>query len=264
MEMARWTDHREIPHGKAKKSGVAKVWTRVSNLVGINSRNVRYFKLHESFRRTDKMQSVITTPEDVRIFHSDSKEHKKCKDGNAGWLFSQLLGDCLGLINGTRWTNLRSQVDPTFSHKASVDRLPETNESAQEYLNGLSQYGQTIDADKIMIVHAANAFMRFPLFHTAHVLYGSMTEESKQEFWAIGQTRLALLRHVISGGIFRFQATKWLKKGAVQELEAFQNRWYEFNSNMYKSAVAASSGAPIIALWQGVLDGTSSEVEVRC
>ena len=170
----------------------------------------------------------------------------------------------MGLINGTRWTNLRSQVDPAFSHKASVDRLPETNESAQEYLNGLSQYGQMIDAEKTMIVHAANAFMRFPLFHTAHVLYGSMTEESKQEFWAIGQTRLALLRHVIAGGIFRFKATKWLKKNAVQELEAFQKRWYQFNSNMYKSAVAASSGAPIIGLWQGVLDGTSSQTEVRC
>lgn len=114
-----------------------------------------------------------------------------------------------------------------------------------------------------MIVHAANAFMRFPLFHTAHVLYGSMTEESKQEFWAIGQTRLALLRHVIAGGIFRFKATKWLKKSAIQELEAFQKRWYEFNSHMYKSAVAASSGAPIIGLWQGVLDGTSSKAEVK-
>lgn len=42
MEMARWTDHREIPHGKAKKSGVAKVRTRVSNLVGVNSGNVSY------------------------------------------------------------------------------------------------------------------------------------------------------------------------------------------------------------------------------
>ncbi len=168
----------------------------------------------------------------------------------------------MGLINGSRWTKLRSRVDPAFSHRASVERLPETNESAQEYLNGLSQYGQTVDDEKVIIVHAANAFMRFPLFHTAHVLYGQMTEESKQEFWAIGQTRLSLLRHVIAGGMFRFKASKWLKKSATQELEAFQQRWYEFNYTMYKSALASSSGAPIITLWQSVLDGTSAKIEV--
>lgn len=205
---------------------------------------------------------VITTPEDVRIFHSDSKEHKKCENGNAGWLFSQLLGDCLGLINGARWTKLRSQVDPAFSHRVTVERLPKTSESAQEYLNDLGQYGRNVDDEKVMVFHAANTFMRFPLFHTANVLYGSMTEASKQEFWAIGQTRLALLRYVIAGGIHRFKVSKWVNKSASQELEAFQKRWYEFNYNMYKNALASSPTAPIVSLWQSVLDGTSYKTEI--
>lgn len=145
----------------------------------------------------------------------------------------------------------------------SVERLPETNESAQEYLKDLSQYGRTVDDEKVMVFHAANTFMRFPLFHTAHVLYGSMTEASKQEFWSIGQTRLALLRYVIAGGIHRFKASKWVNKSASQELEAFQKRWYEFNYSMYKNALASSPTAPIVSLWQGVLDGKSSKTEVK-
>lgn len=144
----------------------------------------------------------------------------------------------------------------------SVERLPETSESAQEYLNDLSQYGRTVDDEKVMIYHAANTFMRFPLFHTAHVLYGSMTEASKQEFWSIGQTRLALLRYVIAGGIHRFKVSKWVNKSASQELDAFQKRWYEFNNRMYENALTSSPTAPIVALWQSVLDGKSSKTEV--
>ena len=210
----------------------------------------------------DMICSVITKPEDVRAFHSDSPKHKKCESSNAGWLFAQLLGDCLGFLNGERWERLRSQVEPPFSHKVSMIRLPDTREEARLHLDQLSKYNQNTISEKTLSLHATSAFMKFPFFHTAATIYGTLTEQNKDDLWSIGQTRIALLRHVITGGIHRFEASKWLSKEAFRDLEVFRVEWYGFNEKMYKDRQSYTPAPPIVDLWKSVLDGEMKSTEV--
>ena len=207
---------------------------------------------------------VITTPEHIRIFHSDTRDHQKCKSGNAGWLFHQILGDCLGLINGSRWETLRSPLSPLFSHEASMSRLMDTSAAARSYIDTLSQHSrckQTDDAGSL-VLHASSTFMKFPFFHTAGIIYGALTPDLQEELWEIGQSRLAIMRYVVTGGIYRFKASKWFAGGALRELEQFQGRWYDFNHKIYAQKALSASALPIVSLWQSTIISHSTEKEV--
>lgn len=144
-----------------------------------------------------------------------------------------------------------------------MDRLSYTSQAAHSYVNRLSEdTGVRYTADGSLIIHASSALMKFPFFHTASILYGPMREEIKEELWAIGMSRLALLRHVISGGIHRFGISKWAAKGASQELLDFQNRWHNFNERMYRKQYSTTTSPPIVSLWRSIEEGKSTGKEV--
>lgn len=132
---------------------------------------------------------------------------------------------------------------------------------AQEFVRGISQYH--IGNQKDFKINATAAFKKFPLFHTADVVYGSLTKKEQERFWSIGQSRLALLRYVVAGGLFRFEACKWLANGALKELAVFTERWTEFNLDVYKSRKNSNSAAPIVSLWESAAKGGRKQVEAR-
>lgn len=129
----------------------------------------------------------------------------------------------------------------------------------QQFVKGL----QTSDDLEQVTLNAITAFIRFPFFSTAQVVYGPMNNTEKDRLWSLGQKRLALLRHVIKGGVYRYKASKWLKRNASQELALFQAEWAAFNSDMYRSRVKISPQSAIVSLWRLQAESNNREVEVR-
>lgn len=165
----------------------------------------------------------------------------------------------MGLVNGTRWKNLRSEFDSSFSHRAIMLRSADIEDDACKFLRRLSiPHGQ-----EPLIIHASTAFMNFPFFCTSRLLYGPMTESEKDRLWSIGQKRIALMRHVIKGGVMRFKACKWLKSTAFKELCLFQTEWAAFNEDMYHSRKELYPSPPIVLLERSETEGRLCKVEVR-
>lgn len=164
----------------------------------------------------------------------------------------------MGLVNGIRWKNLKSEFDLSFSHQAVMQRSADIEGEAYRFLRKLEiGHGQ-----EPFTLHASTAFMRFPFFCTSHLLYGPMTESERDRLWSTGQTRLALMRHVIKGGIMRYKACKWLTSTAVKELSVFQKEWAAFNRDMYLSRLELDPPPPIVSLKRSETEGKLSKVEV--
>ncbi|QPH11341.1 hypothetical protein C2857_003059 [Epichloe festucae Fl1] len=202
-----------------------------------------------------KPEVVITKPEDVRAFHTDSSSHNKARSSNAGWLFHQLLGSCMGLVNGTRWKKIRSEFGPSFVYSAITQKALDISKDAKRYV-------EKFEDSPSLTVHVANAVSRFPFFCTANHLYGELSSEEQLELWELGQRNLRIMGHVLSGGLFRFPIARFLYRSATHDLEIFLNDWTMFNQRMYHARVNNDSQPPIVSLWGKVLDGTLTEGEV--
>ncbi|KAJ5894547.1 Cytochrome P450 E-class group I [Penicillium taxi] len=201
---------------------------------------------------------VITRPEDVKAFHSDSFTHRKSKSSNGGWLFHELLGDCMGLINGERWKQVRSHFEPQFTHRtvASISRYSEL--AAAGYLQGFD----TKRAEPLQL-HAASEFSRFPFMTTAEYLYGPLTKDQKAELWRLGQESLSLMGNVISGGVYRFRLCQWARPQSFRRLRRFQTEWRIFNEKIMKfPGLMNNNLPPAFEAWNGVKNGRISTDEV--
>ena len=237
---------------------MAKVWIFIPNLGGFSSRNVSSFSLFTSSCKILIMLSVITRPEDIRTFHSDSKFHNKAKSSNAGWFFHQILGECMGLINGDRWTQIRSEFNSYFTHKAVILKTDETSCYAKRHIQSWETTYPTSFTAK-----AAEVVTRYPFFCTAASLYGDLDDKEKEILWTLGQRSLGLMGHVLSGGFQRFWFAPLLYKKATQELDDFMEEWTAFNHTMFEKRRYEAPSLPIVSVWQKVLDGELDQKEVR-
>ena len=204
--------------------------------------------------------SVLSTPEDLKTFHTDSEKHGKPLDGNFGWYFGQVLGRCVGLLERDEWKAFRKVVDPTFNHQATIKRIGNCEEDAEEFVESLRSFSQGTQAKSSeggpFTVHAATAFMKFPFYFTAEVVYGKLSESEKDELWKVSEERLALLPYFFKGSMYR---TSWLKfwdRPAYNQLNAFLHNWAKFNENMAESRRHSDPSAPIVSMWDQYKEGT--------
>ncbi|RFU32823.1 hypothetical protein B7463_g3510, partial [Scytalidium lignicola] len=172
---------------------------------------------------------VLTKPEDVKTFYTDSSVHSKSPSSNGGWLFHQLLGDCMGLINGKRWKQTRVQFDPYFTHRAVSMVSPQLELAVTKYLQQL----EAKDAEYIEL-HATNT-ARFPFMTTAEYIFGPLTEIEKEELWSLGQRSLALMGNVLLGGLYRFKLYRWLRPRTYRQFKQFESDWTTFNERIINS-----------------------------
>ncbi|KAK4153858.1 cytochrome P450 [Chaetomidium leptoderma] len=201
---------------------------------------------------------VITRPEDIRSFHSDSAAHNKARSSNAGWMFHQLLGECMGLINGPRWTALRNEFGPTYAHSAVVEKASILSVEAREYVDHLDPQRRPG-----FRLRAADAVSRFPFFCTATSIYGPLSSQEKDQLWSVAQQNLAIMgKYVLLGGIYRSgRLSRWLSPASVRELGAFQAAWEEFNVRMFRTRREKRKLVPIVELWRHVEEGLVTKDE---
>lgn len=210
-----------------------------------------------------RVPSVITRPEDVRTFHSDSHSHEKAQSSNGGWLFHQILGCCLGLVNGQAWKDLRASFGPAFTHAFVASAFNYVNEQTKNYIDDMQNQPHTVlGADKSLTARVAEAVSAFPFFCTAEHLYGPLTPDEKAKLWSIGQMNLGLMGHVLAGGSTRFSFAPYLNREMARKLQHFQLEWSQFNSHVYKTRRHIASPPPFVASWHSVEVGELKEEEV--
>ncbi|CAI7591028.1 unnamed protein product [Penicillium bialowiezense] len=201
-------------------------------------------------------ENVLTTPKDLKDFHSDSALHKKSPSSNGGWFFHQLLGDCMGLINDHHWQAIRSQFHGYFTH-SSIAR-------SSSFLLGFTRdYFQHFAAQLAIEVQPVTHFSSFPFFATAEYLYGPLSKAEKDELWALGQRNLALMGCVLMGGVYRSQVCRWSKPEAYRQLKSFEHDWAKFNKTIVQRRKELHGPSPpVVEAWKAVENGTVTRKEV--
>ncbi|OAA59250.1 Cytochrome P450 [Akanthomyces lecanii RCEF 1005] len=121
-----------------------------------------------------RREVVLCRPEHLREFHrGDSKEHWKAPDGNMGYFFHRLLGECVGAQSGSEWTNIRSLFDPIYTTAAMSKYISTFRKEVQLWLDNLPGHGSAGDSDApFFAANISNKCGVLPLKLVAMTLYG--------------------------------------------------------------------------------------------
>ncbi|OCK77280.1 cytochrome P450 [Lepidopterella palustris CBS 459.81] len=206
---------------------------------------------------------VITTPEHLKIFHSDSEKHGKPRWQNLGWFVGQVLGRCVGLLEGEEWKHRRQVFDPPFRHGAAIARIADTETAAKAFVNELpllktangESKAQNItekekQSSESFTLHAVSAFMKFPFFLTAGVVYGEMDAQEKQELWNLAEKHMALLPYFVIGGPYRFAQGRWVHPSAYRKLRGYQAGWKDCHERMVQRRRSRGIRVPLVEYWE--------------
>ncbi|KAL1640185.1 hypothetical protein SLS58_007136 [Diplodia intermedia] len=209
---------------------------------------------------------VLTDPKDVQALYSHASNHTKDTTANLGWLFSQLLGQAVGLINGNRWTKLRKTLDPLFSHKQSLQYLDDFNASATTYAKRLDQYALEKNkgdgVEKNFVVNASQALMRFPYYEVAKLFYSNLTQHEIDRLWELGQLFTQVFAGAMDGGINRSPLTKLLNRPSWQRTRSYIEQWEAFTRESVQRRVDAGISDPLVSLWQQAGEDETARQEV--
>lgn len=199
--------------------------------------------------------SVITRPNQVKAFYRDSHLHTKSSDNNAGWLFEDLLGECVGVVSQKRWKRVRGHFDSHFTRGAAAEQTVMFIAEAESFLDSLkSSQNETV-------IDPANDLKYCPFYMVAGIFFGPLTSQQRETLHRIGPGREALFREAFMGGVNRFKLTKYLPNSALSRLRIFQSEWEQFVREAAEIARQRGSGS-IKSLWKLVQTNELSMSEV--
>ena len=168
----------------------------------------------------------------------------------------------MGLLEGEEWRHRRQVFDPPFRHGASVARIANTGSAAKTFVeslhllaatDGLPNSKPTAEMKKgdkeSFTLHAVSAFMKFPFYLTAGVIYGDLNEVEERELWDLAQKNMALLPYFVIGGPYRFSMGRWLHPAAYRKLEEYLVGWRDCHERMVQRRRAESIKVPLVDYW---------------
>ncbi|KAK0758273.1 hypothetical protein N5P37_009575 [Trichoderma harzianum] len=201
-----------------------------------------------------KREVVITKPEHVQAFYKDSHNHIKASDNNAGWLFGELLGSCVGVVSQKRWVRVRAPFEHHFTRPASLQRTLLLLNEARVFLQSMNKDNNSTT------INVTDDLKYCPFFMVASIFFGPLSAAQRHEIYTIGPLREALFRDAFSGGINRYAFAKYLPGSAMPKLREFQRRWEDFVKRSHDEATFSSGGA-IVSLLEAVERGGLSKEE---
>lgn len=158
---------------------------------------------------------------------------------------SQILGQCVGLLSGNSWRNLRSVSEKAFSRSASTAYVSLVKDRITSHVKELES-SKTLSKG---FLDPAGDLKLLPFFVVADVIYGKLSPELESKLRDIAPKREALFKHVITGGLARFPVSKYLPTKANCDLAEFRTEWHAFNRMAYDFAVSSGPNVPIIELY---------------
>lgn len=164
----------------------------------------------------------------------------------------------MGLINGEPWREIRALLNEPFVHRTVAETIPFFMHAAEQYLFQI-EHKDT----HVVELRAASSFSRFPFLTTAEYIYGPMEEFEKEDLWSLGQQSLALMGKVLTGGIFRLEACRWLKPQVHKQLTEFEKNWMAFNEQIVQRRRASGQlSSAVVQAWEAIDGGKVSKKEV--
>jgi cytochrome P450 len=197
----------------------------------------------------------LTQPHQIEEFFRDSHKHVKAKNNNSGWLFGEVLGDCVGLLSLHEWRDLRKYVEVPFSRPSSQRYSIDIQRQAVEFLKALNIGDEGC-------IDPARDLQFYPFLVVANILFGTLSAQQRKDLLELAPLREELFKEVIRGGINRLQISKYIPWSGHGLLLKFQKKWLAFVESAYRKALAEAPTAPIVTLWQGVEAGGVSERQV--
>jgi cytochrome P450 len=197
-------------------------------------------------------ESVLTCPEHIQAVFRDSDKHHKAVDNNSGYLMSQILGQCVGLVSGEQWRNVRNVVEKAFSRGVSTRYIALIEERTQNFFADL----QTSENLSKGLLDPAEDLKLLPFLVVAEVIYGKLSPAMEQQLRSIAPRRESLFKHVIRGGLARFTFSQYLPTAANRALFEFKTEWHAFNKMAFQRAISENIDAPIVEMFSAANAGT--------
>lgn len=202
---------------------------------------------------------VVRDAKDVEAIFKDSDKHNKAFNNNAGWLMGELLGKCLGLINGIEYHKLRDTSKHLFTHKSASTYLARIEEITEHHFNVLSTKGglQSGTIDPVADLRL------LPFWIVADIIYGDgLSAELKSELESLTTLRESLWTRMIQGGATRYSWSQYLPTKTTRDLKEFKRRWAKFNEEAYEGCKSAKGQAAIVQMYEGIESGSVEREQV--
>jgi cytochrome P450 len=204
--------------------------------------------------------SVLTKPEHIKIVFKDSDKHHKAVNNNSGYLMSQVLGKCVGLVSGQEWKHLRAVSGTAFARSNISSHVALIEERVARYLGHCEENGRLRDG----LIDPVEDLKMLPFLTVADVIYGKLSLGMEQTLRDLAPVHEKLFRHVIQGGLSRFGFSRFLPIEAQRTLRKFDAKWRAFNHAAYQRASERSlTETPIAQLFDALEKGTVSAEHVH-
>ncbi|MCJ1366514.1 hypothetical protein MMC16_005643 [Acarospora aff. strigata] len=195
---------------------------------------------------------VLTRPEHIQAVFKDSDKHSKAVDNNSGYLMSQILGQCVGLISRDQWKNVRAITEKPFLRSTATSYVSIIERRTRRHFDELRSNSNLTHG----FIDPAEDLKLLPFWVVAEVVYGELSPEMEHQLRELAPEREALFKHVIQGGLARFKWSKYLPTEANRALADFRTKWHAFNEFAHQRAVTLNTNAPIVQMFSAASAGT--------
>ncbi|KAF2992956.1 hypothetical protein E8E13_000392 [Curvularia kusanoi] len=164
----------------------------------------------------------------------------------SGYLMSEIFGQCVGLLNGDAWRQVRRLTDPPFTHTGAETLIPKMLDMTDAHLDAFFA-SRSQDDDKIDPV--ADLLM-LPFLMIATVFYGDLTDDQVRWLNEWTPRREKLFAYALGGGLPRFSSSKYLPTVANHLLQQWKEAWAHFNTDAYQIAKRKNKDVLFVKLWE--------------
>lgn len=199
--------------------------------------------------------SVLTRPGQLKAVFSDSDKHSKAVNNDSGYLMSQLLGKCVGLISPPSWSKVRAVTERPFRHDSVLLRTENVQRHVEAHLAHLYE---TSDLSRGLI-HPAQDMKMLPFWVVCEMFYGPLPKEYLARIGDLTAPREQLMKYVVRGGLSRFVWSQWLPTAENRALHDFQVKWRQLNRDIVGFCQLNNPSSPILEMWRSVRNGDISE-----
>ncbi|CAI7602438.1 unnamed protein product [Penicillium glandicola] len=204
---------------------------------------------------TIRRPSVLTEPHQIKQYYRHSHKHIKSVDNNAGWLFHEILGSCVGVVSLGQWVNLRKAVDQPFTRTAAATYTGDFILQVRQYIDNLGDSSR-------LVFDPVGDMKDCAFLVVAQLFFGSLCPSQRHALLQLGVLREDLFKHTFKGGLNRFSWLRYFPGSAQGQLATFQRRWELFVLEAYQQAAKKPHPqAPIVELWEKVQDGEITKPE---
>ena len=170
----------------------------------------------------------------------------------------QLLGKCVGLVSGQDWQAVRATTEVPFVHSNMAQHVPMVRRHVESYMEDLERIGNLRKG----LIHPAEDLKFLPFWIVAEVFYGILPPPLVQDLKRLIPLREDLFKDVIRGGLSRYSFMRYLPTETGKKLADFKQQWHSFNQSAYQHSRLANPSAPIVRMYEAVIQGTISHEQL--